>query len=85
MTEGAPKEKEISLREKAELAMDWAATHVAYPCGDTPEQKEYMREIHITAVRSALSEPGVRGTLSEVEEILLQFLGVDEDKKEKDV
>ena len=80
MAEGNSEEKEMSPREKAELAMSWATTHVAHPCGGTPEEKEYMKGVHIRAVREALKEPGVRDTLAETEKEILKIFGVDEEE-----
>ena len=74
------KERIMTPRKKADLALKWATTHVVNPCGNTPEKKEYMRGVHIMVVRDALKEPGVRETLTGIEKEILKFLGVDKEE-----
>lgn len=64
-------QKEKSPREKAELILEWARTHIPNPCGRTDEEKEFMRKRHRSAVGDALREPGVKETLipEEIEEL----------------
>lgn len=68
-------------REKAELSIDWAITHILNPCGDTEQEKEFMKQAHIIAVSCALREPGVKETLKENEKIYLKTLGVTIDEQ----
>jgi len=68
-------------REKAEMAVDWALKHITNPCGQTPKEKEHMKEVHIETVNCALKEPGVKETLSETEKEMLNILGVDIEPK----
>lgn len=74
------KERIMTPREKAVLALKWATTHVTSPCGNTPEEKEYMKGVHIMMVRDTLKEPGVRETLTGIEKEILKFLGVDKEE-----
>lgn len=67
----------LSPRQKAEMALNWALKHITNPCGQTSEEKEYMKKVHIKAVSCALKEAGVKETLSETEKEMLKILEVD--------
>ncbi len=71
----------LSPRQKAEMALNWALRHITNPCGQTSEEIEYMRKVHIEAVNCALKETGVKETLSETEKEMLKILGVDFEPK----
>jgi hypothetical protein len=65
---------ELNPRQKAKLILDWARNHINNPCGQTPEEKAYMKKSHQDAVRGALKEPGIGETLSPDENQELQGL-----------
>ena len=66
--------KELNPREQAEVILDWARNHIKNPCGQTKEEKAYMKKTHQEAVRTALTGSGIGETLSPDESQELQDL-----------
>jgi len=64
-----------------EMAVEWTLKHITNPCGQTPEEKDYMKKVHIEAVNCALKEIGVKETLSKTEKEMLKILGISTEPK----
>lgn len=66
--------EERNPRKQAELILNWARRHIVNPCGDTPEERAFMKKIHKDVVSGALEESGIRETLTPKEQSELQGL-----------
>jgi len=67
MEQGAER-GELSPRERAGLALDWARKHILNPCGETPAEKAFMRRLHQGVIKKVFEDPGVRDALTPEEQ-----------------
>lgn len=59
-----------------ELVWDWFKFHYLNPCGETPEEKEYMQGVHREVIMSNLRDGSVRNGLLEYQKKLLRKAGL---------